>query len=74
MIYLDCMPLLNYICIMKLIVDLGSKYILEVDYFGYSKHLFLIVPVNYDVTNIPPFYQSIMNTWSLFSNKRNDTT
>ena len=22
--------------------------------------------VKYDVSNIPPFYQSLMNTWSLF--------
>ena len=26
--------------------------------FGYSKQLFLLMPVKYDVSNIPPFYQS----------------
>ena len=38
--------------------------------FEYSKQLFLIKPVNYDVCNIPPFYKSLMNTWSLFSHKK----
>ena len=23
------------------------------------------MPVKYDISNIPPFYQSLMNTWSL---------
>ena len=27
------------------------------------------MPVKYDVSNIPPFYQSLMNTWSLFSHQ-----
>ena len=30
--------------------------------FGYSKQLFILMPVKYDVSNIPPFYQSLMNT------------
>ena len=35
--------------------------------FRYSKQLFLLMPVKYyDVGNIPRFYQSLMNTWSLF--------
>ena len=38
--------------------------------FGYSKQLFLHMPVKYDVSNIPPFYQSLINTWSLFSHKK----
>ena len=38
--------------------------------FGYSKQLFLLMPVKYDVSNIPPFYQSLINTWSLFSHKK----
>ena len=42
--------------------------------FGYSKQLFLLMPVKYDVSNIPPFYQSLINTWSLFSHKKSDTT
>ena len=28
------------------------------------------MPVKYDVSNIPPFYQSLMNTWSLFSHQK----
>ena len=28
------------------------------------------MPVNYDVSNIPSFYQSLMNTWSLFSHPK----
>ena len=38
--------------------------------FGYSKQLFLLMPVKYDLSNIPPFYQSLINTWSLFSHKK----
>ena len=38
--------------------------------FGYSKQLFLLMSVKYDVRNIPSFYQSLMNTWSLFSNQK----
>ena len=38
--------------------------------FGYSKQLFLLMPVKYDVSNIPPFYQSLINTWSLFSHQK----
>ena len=34
--------------------------------FGYSKQLFILMPVKYNVSNIPPFYQSLINTWSLF--------
>ena len=30
------------------------------------KQLFLIMPVKYDVSNVPSCYQSLMNTWSLF--------
>ena len=41
--------------------------------FGYSKQSFLNTPVNYDVSNIPPFYQSLMNTWSLFSHQKMTT-
>ena len=29
--------------------------------------------VKYDVSNIPPFYQSLINTWSLFSHKKKVT-
>ena len=28
------------------------------------------MPVKYDVSNIPPFYQNLMNTWSLFSHQK----
>ena len=28
------------------------------------------MPVRYDVSNIPPSYQSLMNTWSLFSHQK----
>ena len=38
--------------------------------FGYSKQLFLITSVNCDVSNIPPFYQSLINTWSFFSHQK----
>ena len=38
--------------------------------FEYSKQLFLLMHVKYDVSNIPPFYQSLMNTWSLFSHQK----
>ena len=38
--------------------------------FGYSKQLFLLMPVKYDVSNIPPFYQSLINMWSLFSHQK----
>ena len=38
--------------------------------FRYSKQLFILVPVKYDVSNIPPFYQSLMNTWSLFPQQK----
>ena len=38
--------------------------------FGYSKQLFLIMHAKYDVSNIPHFYQSLMNTWSLFSHQK----
>ena len=31
--------------------------------------LILLMPVKYDVSNIPPFYQSLMNRWSLFSHQ-----
>ena len=30
----------------------------------------VIMPVKYDVSNIPPFYQTLMNTWSLFSHQK----
>ena len=29
---------------------------------SYSKQCFLIMPVKYDVSNILPFYESLMNT------------
>ena len=38
--------------------------------FGYSQQLFLLMPVKYDVSNIPPFYQSLMNTLPLFSHQK----
>ena len=38
--------------------------------FGYYKQLFLIMPVKYDVSNIPPFYQSLMNTWAHLSHQK----
>ena len=38
--------------------------------YGYSEQLILIMPVKYDVSNIPPFYQSLMNMWSLFSHQQ----
>ena len=41
----------------------------RVNDFRYSKQSFLNT-VNYDVSNIPPFYQSLMNTWSLFSHQK----
>ena len=28
------------------------------------------MPVKYDVSNIPPFYQNLMNMWSLFSHQK----
>ena len=28
------------------------------------------MPVKYDVSNIPPFYQSLINTWSLFAHQK----
>ena len=28
------------------------------------------MPVKYNVSHIPPFYQSLINTWSLFSHKK----
>ena len=28
------------------------------------------MPVKYDVSNIPPFYQSLINTWSLFPHQK----
>ena len=28
------------------------------------------MPVKYDVSNITPFYQSLINTWSLFSHQK----
>ena len=37
---------------------------------GYSKQLFLLMPVKYDVSNIPPFNQSLISTWSLFSHQK----
>ena len=43
---------------------------LEVNNFGYSKQLFLTMPVIYDVSNISPLYQSLMNTWPLFSHHK----
>ena len=42
----------------------------RVNNFGYSKQLFLNIHVKYDISNIPPFYQSLMNTWSLFSHHK----
>ena len=38
--------------------------------FGCCKQLFLIIHVNYDVSNIPPFYQSLINTMLLFSHQK----
>ena len=46
-----------------------QMYFRRVNNFGYCKQFFLIMPVNYYVNNIPLFYQSLMNTWSLFSQK-----
>ena len=28
------------------------------------------MPVEYDVSNIPPFYHSLINTWTLFSHQK----
>ena len=28
------------------------------------------MPVKYEISNIPPFYQSLMNTWTLFSHQK----
>ena len=53
---------------MIVIVFQGCKCIFRrVNKLGYSEQLFLIMPVNYDVSNVPPFYQSLMNTWLRFS-------
>ena len=49
---------------------IANVFFRKVYYFGYSKQLFLLMPVKYDVSNIPPFYQSLINTWSLFSHKK----
>ena len=38
--------------------------------FGYSKQLFLLMQVKNDVSNIPPLYQSLMNTWSMLSHQK----
>ena len=60
------------ICIMIVIVVSGLQmYFTRVYNFGYSKQLLLLMPVKYD--EIPPFYQSLINTWSLFSHKKSDT-
>ena len=48
----------------------ANVFFIKVINFGYSKQLFLIMHVNYDVCNILPFYQSLMNMWSLFSHQK----
>ena len=55
---------------MIVIVAVLQMYFRRVNNFRYSKQLFLIMPVKYDVSNIPPFYQSLMNTWSLFTHQK----
>ena len=49
---------------------IANIYFRRVYNFGYSKQLFLLMPVKYYVSNIPHFYQSLMNTWSLFSHQK----
>ena len=53
---------------------IANVFFRRVHNFRYSKQLFLLMPVKYDVSNIPPFYQSLINTGSLFSHKKRDTT
>ena len=43
---------------------IANEFFRRVYNFGYSKQLFLLMPVKYNVSNSPP-YQSLMNTWSL---------
>ena len=42
----------------------------RINNLGYVKQLFLIMHVNYDVSKIAPFYQSLMKMWSLFSRQK----
>ena len=49
---------------------IANVFLRRVYNFGYSIQLFLLMPVKYDVSNIPPCYQSLMNTWSLFSHQK----
>ena len=59
------------ICIIIVLVVQDCKCIYRrVNNFGYSNIIVLIMHVNYDDSNIPPFYQGLMNTWSLFSHQK----